>query len=69
MELEKGITRTGEGFGGVRWNILGQTYFPKAVCDSAFAFEAIAEDPFERLLKKNQSLRKPGFKAALGGAR
>jgi mannose-6-phosphate isomerase-like protein (cupin superfamily) len=40
MELEKGITRTGEGFGGVRWNILGQTYFPKAVCDSAFAFEA-----------------------------
>ncbi len=40
MELEKGITRNGEGFGGVRWNILGQTYFPKAVCDSAFAFEA-----------------------------
>ena len=40
MELEKGITRNGEGFGGVRWNILGQTYFPKAVCDGAFAFEA-----------------------------
>ena len=39
MELEKGITRNGEGFAGVRWNILGQNYFPKAVCDSAFAFE------------------------------
>src|SRR6516164_9670823 len=39
MELEKGITRNGEGFAGVRWNILGQSYFPKAVCDSAFAFE------------------------------
>jgi mannose-6-phosphate isomerase-like protein (cupin superfamily) len=40
MELEKGITRNGEGFAGVRWNILGQSYFPKAVCGSAFAFEA-----------------------------
>ena len=39
MELEKGITRNGEGFAGVRWNILRQSYFPKAVCDSAFAFE------------------------------
>jgi quercetin dioxygenase-like cupin family protein len=39
MELEKGITRNGEGFEDVRWNILGQTYFPKAICDSAFAFE------------------------------
>jgi hypothetical protein len=39
MELEKGIARNGEGFAGVGWNILGQTYFPKAVCDSAFAFE------------------------------
>src|SRR5215467_8199904 len=39
MELEKGITRNGEGFAGIRWNILGQNYFPKAVCDSVFAFE------------------------------
>jgi hypothetical protein len=39
MQLEKGITRNGEGFAGVRWNILGQSYFPKAVCESAFAFE------------------------------
>jgi quercetin dioxygenase-like cupin family protein len=39
MELEKGITENGKGFAGVTWNILGQTYFPKAVCETAFAFE------------------------------
>ncbi|WP_293854377.1 cupin domain-containing protein [uncultured Alsobacter sp.] len=38
-ELDKGITREGEGFQGRSWNILGQTYFPKATCDSTFAFE------------------------------
>ncbi|WP_407048527.1 cupin domain-containing protein [Methyloraptor flagellatus] len=38
-ELEKGITRNGEGFAGTTWNILGQVYFPKATCDSTFAFE------------------------------
>ena len=38
-ELEKGITPNGKGFAGVTWNILGQTYYPKAVCESAFAFE------------------------------
>ncbi len=38
-DLEKGITRDGEGQAGKSWNILGQTYFPKAVCDSSFAFE------------------------------
>ncbi|MEM1401383.1 MAG: cupin domain-containing protein [Pseudomonadota bacterium] len=38
-DLEKGITENGAGFAGVQWNILGQTYFPKAICDSAFAFE------------------------------
>ena len=37
--LEKGVTRGGEGFGGVQWNILGQTYFPKSLCASSFAFE------------------------------
>ena len=39
-ELEKGITRNGEGFSGKTWNILGQIYFPKAASDSTFAFEA-----------------------------
>ena len=38
-DLEKGITANGTGLGGKRWNILGQLYFPKAVCASTFAFE------------------------------
>src|ERR1700741_906847 len=37
--LEKGITANGAGLGGKSWNILGQLYFPKAVCASSFAFE------------------------------
>ena len=39
QDLDGGITRDGEGFAGVEWNILGQRYFPKAVCASSFAFE------------------------------
>lgn len=39
-ELEKGITANGSGYQDVEWNILGQVYFPKASCESAFAFEA-----------------------------
>ena len=42
-DLEKGITRNGTGFEGVVWNILGQTYYPKAVCEDTFAFEANSE--------------------------
>ncbi|MGN6143384.1 MAG: cupin domain-containing protein [Mesorhizobium sp.] len=42
-ELEKGITQNGAGFEGTEWNILGQRYFPKAVSDSAFAFETNSE--------------------------
>ncbi len=42
-DLEKGITRHGEGHRGKSWNILGQTYFPKATCDSSFAFETNSE--------------------------
>lgn len=38
-DLEPGITRDGEGYGGKSWNILGQRYFPKASCETAFAFE------------------------------
>src|SRR5215217_5397864 len=37
--LEKGITRVGEGYRGRSWNILGQLYLPKASCDTTFAFE------------------------------
>lgn len=42
-DLEKGITRNTEGYKGTRWNILGQVYFPKASCDSTFAFETNSE--------------------------
>ena len=41
--LEKGITRSGTGYGGKTWNILGQVYFPKAITDSTFAFETNSE--------------------------
>ena len=37
--LNGGITRNGEWFEGVEWNILGQRYFPKASCEATFAFE------------------------------
>lgn len=37
--LDKGITQNGTGFEGVTWNVLGQTYYPKAVCETTFAFE------------------------------
>ena len=42
-ELEGGITRDGEGFGGVTLNILGQIYYPKAWCETTFAFETNSE--------------------------
>lgn len=38
-DLEKGITKNGVGYDETTWNILGQTYFPKTVCESSFAFE------------------------------
>jgi oxalate decarboxylase/phosphoglucose isomerase-like protein (cupin superfamily) len=39
INLAKGITANGTGVDGVKWNILGQIYYPKAVCESSFAFE------------------------------
>jgi mannose-6-phosphate isomerase-like protein (cupin superfamily) len=42
-DLEKGITAKGAGYAGKTWNILGQVYYPKAVCDSTFAFETNSE--------------------------
>lgn len=39
-ELNGGITRHAEGYENVEWNILGQRYFPKADCETSFAFEA-----------------------------
>jgi oxalate decarboxylase/phosphoglucose isomerase-like protein (cupin superfamily) len=43
QDLNGGITRNGEGFEGVEWNILGQRYFPKADCGSTFSFETNSE--------------------------
>lgn len=43
MDLEGGITPSGEGLAGTEWNILGQRYFPKAHCTSSFAFETNSE--------------------------
>ena len=43
MDLVKGITRAGSGYAEKSWNILGQVYFPKAVCGSTFAFETMWE--------------------------
>jgi oxalate decarboxylase/phosphoglucose isomerase-like protein (cupin superfamily) len=43
MDLDGGITRSGDGFAGTEWSILGQRYFPKAICDSTFAFETNSE--------------------------
>jgi quercetin dioxygenase-like cupin family protein len=42
--LKPGITPAGQGDGGTVWNILGQTYYLKSSCDSAFAFE-VSGDP------------------------
>lgn len=38
-KLDGGVTPNGEGFEGTVLNILGQTYYPKAWCESTFAFE------------------------------
>ncbi len=41
MTLAPGITKAGEGLDNISWNILGQTYVPKQVCESSFAWHAI----------------------------
>ena len=35
-----GITRAGTGLDGIVWNILGQTYVPKQVCENSFSWHA-----------------------------
>ena len=39
--MTAGITRAGEGEGGIVWNILGQTYKPVAHSESCFAFDTL----------------------------
>ena len=40
MTMPPGITKAGEGFDNVAWNILGQTYIPKQVSESSFSWHA-----------------------------
>lgn len=42
-QLDGGITPNGEGFEGQKLNILGQVYYPKAWCETTFAFETNSE--------------------------
>jgi quercetin dioxygenase-like cupin family protein len=37
--LPRSITRAGEGQDGVTWNVLGHTYYFKALSESCFCFE------------------------------
>ena len=39
--LPAGITRAGTGFDGTVWNILGHTYWFKALGESSFSFETL----------------------------
>jgi oxalate decarboxylase/phosphoglucose isomerase-like protein (cupin superfamily) len=40
MALAPGITKANEGLDNIAWNILGQTYVPKQLCESSFAWHA-----------------------------
>ena len=40
-KMTAGITRAGEGEGGVVWSILGQTYKPVAHSETCFAFDTL----------------------------
>jgi uncharacterized RmlC-like cupin family protein len=38
--MTAGVTPSGEGIEGITWNILGQTYVPKQVCETSFSWHA-----------------------------
>src|ERR1700758_5114823 len=38
--LTAGITKNSTGIEGISWNILGQTYVPKSLCESSFSWHA-----------------------------
>ena len=40
MSLAPGITKAGDGLDNIAWNILGQTYVPKAVSEGSFTWHA-----------------------------
>src|ERR1043166_3891568 len=39
--MKAGVTKTGKGIDNLSWNILGQTYVPKALTQSAFSWHAL----------------------------
>ena len=38
--MTAGVTKAGTGIDGIVWNILGQTYVPKSLCESSFSWHA-----------------------------
>ena len=38
--MTAGVTPSGEGIDGITWNILGQTYVPKQLCETSFSWHA-----------------------------
>ena len=38
--MTAGVTPVGEGIDNIAWNILGQTYVPKQVCEASFSWHA-----------------------------
>lgn len=39
--MKVGVTQAGKGIEGMSWSILGQTYMPKAVCETTFSWHAL----------------------------
>jgi oxalate decarboxylase/phosphoglucose isomerase-like protein (cupin superfamily) len=40
MTMTAGVTLAGEGLDGISWDILGQTYVPKQLCETSFGWHA-----------------------------
>jgi hypothetical protein len=39
--MKPGVTKAGKGIENITWNILGQTYIPKQVCETSFSWHAL----------------------------
>ena len=39
--MKPGVTKAGKGIDSIAWNILGQTYIPKQVCETSFSWHAL----------------------------
>jgi uncharacterized RmlC-like cupin family protein len=40
MTMTAGVTLSGEGIDNIKWDILGQTYVPKQLCETSFSWHA-----------------------------